>query len=670
MSFNIPDYQRGYRWEKKHITQLLDDLLEFSDHVRKGFYCLQPLVVCKNKNLKTTNGNDVYDVIDGQQRLTTLFLILSIVRRDKGGAPFSLRYERECKGNSSDYNSGLLIFEDLIKESLWETTKDISPDEFFLTKAISDINKWIELKNEIITDSDDELKELILPKGFHIQNNYLSDDTVQDLNTDKKDVRFIWYDVSQNIVSGSTSSVDIFENLNYGKTSLTAGELIKALLFQCDIYNDIDKSLMKERCYRMSTEWDSMEKDLQDPFMWTMIGPSKYTKASHIDYLLDFVVKVHLAKEIDISFDDTDPYYCYFVVNEYFIEKTKQKYSRKDIVDHIWMKIQDVFATFSSWFKDVILYHHITLYLSLIKKYKPKENIIDIQQQLIKSFHNNVKTDFLKAINERISDEISISKLKDVSFNDLNYLEHSKYIEKILLAFNTYLAFNHKSDRQYLPFDFFTSPSTKPSLEHVHPQHLIIDDIQFCVLCEWYIDKRMTLKKEKESNQELNNAIENDQKLKEAFDALDPLLNSTDESNSDTRKKEYDNLLDAHKYLSLVDKYFDELADISEAELHSISNMALVDENTNAALGNKLMDAKRTKLKERQDNYDKIFNKTNVSKDEARGASYIFPGTWAVFNKSFSNEVKNLKFWTKSDREAYINQLKKAYNYFTNEEIH
>ncbi|KAA6305757.1 hypothetical protein EZS27_042590, partial [termite gut metagenome] len=76
-SFFIPAYQRGYRWSDTQITQLLEDIWQFAKNpplyeqgTEKPFYCLQPIVVKKHEN------NDEWEVIDGQQRLTTLYLIL------------------------------------------------------------------------------------------------------------------------------------------------------------------------------------------------------------------------------------------------------------------------------------------------------------------------------------------------------------------------------------------------------------------------------------------------------------------------------------------------------------------------------------------------------------------------------------------------------------------
>lgn len=62
-SFYIPSYQRGYRWSETEVVRLLDDIYQNG----KKNYCLQPVVVRKKE--------DRYELIDGQQRLTTLYLI-------------------------------------------------------------------------------------------------------------------------------------------------------------------------------------------------------------------------------------------------------------------------------------------------------------------------------------------------------------------------------------------------------------------------------------------------------------------------------------------------------------------------------------------------------------------------------------------------------------------
>ena len=69
--FHIPNYQRGYRWTEDEVQALLDDLYAFCSEA-DTVYCLQPLVLEKRKD-----GNTV--VVDGQQRLTTLAIILRML---------------------------------------------------------------------------------------------------------------------------------------------------------------------------------------------------------------------------------------------------------------------------------------------------------------------------------------------------------------------------------------------------------------------------------------------------------------------------------------------------------------------------------------------------------------------------------------------------------------
>ena len=74
--FFIPSYQRGYRWTKRQVEDLLNDVWDFITKPGKKeneWYCLQPIVV------KKTNSH--YEVLDGQQRLTTIFLILKHLER-------------------------------------------------------------------------------------------------------------------------------------------------------------------------------------------------------------------------------------------------------------------------------------------------------------------------------------------------------------------------------------------------------------------------------------------------------------------------------------------------------------------------------------------------------------------------------------------------------------
>ena len=108
-NFFIPSYQRGYRWTEQQVKDLLNDIWEFSKKKKQEyeFYCLQPLVVKlmsnNDKQKAQLNINEEwYEVIDGQQRLTTIFLILSSLNEAISilGLPtdlYELKYQRESE---------------------------------------------------------------------------------------------------------------------------------------------------------------------------------------------------------------------------------------------------------------------------------------------------------------------------------------------------------------------------------------------------------------------------------------------------------------------------------------------------------------------------------------------------------------------------------------------
>ena len=105
--FFIPSYQRGYRWTEQQVKDLLEDIWEFSKKKKNEyeFYCVQPLVVKQmeeshKERLKLDKNEDWYEVIDGQQRLTTIYLILSVLSEAISilGLPtdlYEIKYQRE-----------------------------------------------------------------------------------------------------------------------------------------------------------------------------------------------------------------------------------------------------------------------------------------------------------------------------------------------------------------------------------------------------------------------------------------------------------------------------------------------------------------------------------------------------------------------------------------------
>lgn len=104
-TFHVPRYQRGYRWNQTQVEALLNDLFAWSqtnpqpttkDCISKApAYCLQPLVVAPRDESAYTSKTKSFDVVDDQQRLTTLYFILENLPGSHSEMPhFTLRYER------------------------------------------------------------------------------------------------------------------------------------------------------------------------------------------------------------------------------------------------------------------------------------------------------------------------------------------------------------------------------------------------------------------------------------------------------------------------------------------------------------------------------------------------------------------------------------------------
>ena len=105
INFYIPRYQRGYRWKSRQVSQLIDDIDSFSPTESTPFYFLQALAVAKDIE------NNRVNVVDGQQRLTTLKLILG---EESGELPID--YAREANQALDKYFMNMA--KDVIEEKL------------------------------------------------------------------------------------------------------------------------------------------------------------------------------------------------------------------------------------------------------------------------------------------------------------------------------------------------------------------------------------------------------------------------------------------------------------------------------------------------------------------------------------------------------------------------
>ena len=150
LNFYVDLYQRGYRWTKNEVRDLLDDIKEFTLNEAENkntFYCLQPVIIKKN-----IDGN-LWNIIDGQQRLSTIYLIYFYFEVAYGNLreniPFKLKYNNKTQ------------LEECLEQILRNKLEDSNLIETKLSKYTNDIDCYyiIEAYKEICDYFNDMRKD-------------------------------------------------------------------------------------------------------------------------------------------------------------------------------------------------------------------------------------------------------------------------------------------------------------------------------------------------------------------------------------------------------------------------------------------------------------------------------------------------------------------------------
>lgn len=597
-TFVIPSFQRGYRWDDTQITALLEDLDEFQAKSRgkDTYYCLQPVVVVPDGE----NG-DRFIVIDGQQRLTTIFLLLSYIHASHQGRLPEINLKLEFEGRPAQQQ-----FMDQKKFSLEE---DISftdnIDNFYLKKAWESIKQWYE--------SD---------------NNYLKTLPTWALLTtaEHEHTAVIFYETAE------ADAVETFRRLNYGKIPLTSAEIIKALLLQSDRYPDSQK--MADIATRRGVEWDRMERDLADPYLGGMLGLDTGDERSKMSLILDFVAE-DLNRGLEAPVPDARgkkgpeevDLFAYHVINR-FLQKAPD---RAAAVEAVWDRLLQVYNLVMNWRKNRSWYHLIGLY-SLLYGYQG-ENLLRRLYRISKDAGKS-KTAFERTLKSLIGAKLRVPRRnsagdvypKDkqgLACPDLSYHgEYEDILRHILTAFNVWTVFRDPDKNRLFPFHIFRAKSPM-TLEHIHPQSLAEDmvpkpeDVK-----AWWQERKGSLPLlPEDKRRDIAGAIRKLEKLLAAGDEFEPE--------------------EARKPLRKIEAAFDHEAAIGAADIHSLTNLALLDTSANSASNANLMDKKRRILLER-----------------INAGMWVPPATEEVFAKKYSaGNIRNMEFWMPEDRTAYRERI-------------
>ena len=646
--FCIPNYQRGYRWGRQQVRDLLDDIAEYmnpSCDVQDEFYCLQPLVVCE----RVDNDEDFlaalpkepenalpitrdaiakhveWEVIDGQQRLTTIHILLSVLdSRQELEAKFSIRYATR-EGSQS-------FLEGIAKKNEEDSLNDI--DFWHMFEAYKEIQDWFSTISEKSKGrwSEDLFKEVLLNK-----------------------VQFIWYESNED-------PIKVFTRLNIGKIGLTNSELIKALMLNRSNFEGQDADKIRLRQLEIAVKWDEIESVLQDDEFWMFLHDKGFDKPTRIDFLFDLVCEL---KMLDRYIDESalkdkdgllgkDGYRTFRYFNVYFkSEKAKYECDKvmKSLIEVCWEKVDEIFATFREWFEDLRLYHYVGFLVDqkskigdIYKVWKEQKLVVSEGKEGEKTIDIRTKEAFLKdylipEIKTKVSGCNNLEKQYETGKSE----DVKQRCRSLLLLHNIQTVIN-QNDRQ--------SADGHSGVFYKFPFHLYKTE-------GWDIEHI-------DSNSE-NGFDEWDAKvefLANHYNAVEENLQSKIiDFCSDPSKATADNFTGLR---SSIENALGKCANgdrLNPEEKNKVWNFALLDSSTNRSYGNSIFSAKRRiiigKDKGKYIPVPRVITKKghkciDVTSEEVDApSSFIPPCTRQVFLKYYSAIVASPNYWLKTDAENY-----------------
>lgn len=547
-TFIIPDYQRGYRWEADiHVQALLNDINNFMEmQGNKGDrYCLQPVVVTQSPFLKNT-----WEVIDGQQRLITLYLLMNALEQET----FNLEFETRERSKQ--------FLRNLVEENVQD---DSEPDFYYMSKAWEKINIWLSKKK----------KE---DRGF----------LLKFASTLLNDVNVIWYDVESN---DRQRNINIFNRLNIGKIALTDSELIKALLLSKikGKFSGREKSHeLTLRQSEISNELYRMESELQKPQKWDFLVPDNNTDyESHMDVIYNLVADEKTSKN----------YSTYLKLEQEIISVDNKPENQAERALILWEKIKKAFACVNSWFCDTTLdssstiYHYVGFLLT---------TGICMVTELYKESFAHGRTDFQKYLEKQIYEAI-----KDIKLENLDYENDKPEIRKILLLFNILtceeIATKVKTEYLRFPFDRYNKITKEPkgggwSLEHIAAQKSEDPLKNAKAIKSWIADTLSSIQNIKEVTR-LEKIIDEESGTAREVEITENLNEIKAELKREANLA--DNHIDTGSFAKLRNRIFNIFG---AAPVHELANMALLSSQDNSALNNAIFPVKRDRIIELEKN--------------------------------------------------------------------
>lgn len=628
--YYIPEYQRGYRWEDKQVLNLLDDLDTFFSGDTKGqFYCLQPIVVKE----VTIDNEKWLEVIDGQQRLTTILILMKVfdqLNAPKFGLPkthsYTIRYAtRPSIQNIFDTIS--ITSEPSTNKAVIDESKNQWPgmiDSLYIYNAAKTILNWF---------MDEQPR--IFRYGQYFYNT---------VNSGDKSVQVVWYETNED-----KDPHDIFNRMNSLKVGLSCSELIRSIfLSSCTKFNlgtfdglsdslklEVEKERFQQKQSSINEKWDEIEQQMRDESFQSFLTSRNIKSRNAIDLLFDLVSGKYASnKPFNSNLNKEDELYTYLYI--------------KNMVDvdgdawTTWLSILNVYEKLLFWYHDRDLYHRIGFLNTIAATGHEDDAVYTLlaERKGKIALRNKVVSMIKEAmiLPENKETHQPIEKLSQLSYdNNIHY----NYIKRLLILYNVETS-RIQTSSEFFDFDKFRYTADKKhkiwTLEHIHAQNSdCLPETNKDSWYEWIVFNRDSLKK----------LVLGDPNLeKQRISLVDQLErdsavnNEKQEPYCKSIKYTFENIKELFDDVANFYAQLDAKADKAKP-MHQLSNMALLDLGQNAMAGKSPFEVKR-----------------QIISNQIADNKYYPICTQKVFLKLYDKESMQIHSWSQRDRELYLEDMK------------
>ncbi len=249
--YQIPQYQRHYKWTDEHVEKLWDDLYEAYSNEPKRNYFLGSIVTAK------PTGKSLYkDIVDGQQRLTTLMILCCVIRdlhpKINDDSTDALSVSSEVIQNSiflyGNKNKPRLLTHNSAKTDFNNNIIEIGITKKHNKPSPTEMNKALQ-KNNFINSAVILRKKLKELKFNDVQNfvNFIFNQ-VKIIRIDCKDVHF---------------AIKLFQVINARGMDLASADLIKSFLLGKMEDSKKDSDLLSHQKH-FELDWREIERNVEN----------------------------------------------------------------------------------------------------------------------------------------------------------------------------------------------------------------------------------------------------------------------------------------------------------------------------------------------------------------------------------------------------------------------